>query len=364
MKDDIFFDEAGIQSICGSLQGMADEIGSTTGNLSVARELMDAMPSLVCGFAFGALNPVFSIVAVVRRGLQAGTVIYALVCANRQIRNLEDNIRELINRIQKAADQLMNAEMRLVSHFTSNGATDDPFDLNGQNGGDQGLTKQRIGQSTQNDIDPRYYDSYRDIIEKNTGKRLNDQELQNYLDTMNSRGCGYVASINAIIAAYRDRPADFERDFGIPLYRDGDYNYDQILVDFYSITNQGRGLNSANNTYAVAFKEYFEAKGLPAPSVTVNDSILTTDRYQQMISSGEAKPGQVFLSAGRPLYIRNADGTPSVYFGEDAGHAMTIIGTDGDCFIVSTWGNGESYRINPADYQDSGYLRYVQVDIS
>lgn len=360
MKDNIMFNDAGIQSIERSLQGMANEISATTGNLSVARELMETMPGLICGFAFGALNPVFSLVALVRRGVQTGTVIYALVCANQQIRNLEDNIRELINRIRKAADKLRNAEMRLVSHFSTDGATDDPFDLNGQNGGDQGLTKQRNGQT----IDPKYFDSYRDIIERNTGKRLRDNEIQKYLDDMNHRGCGYVASINAIIAAYRDRPADFERDFGVPLYRDGDYNYDQILVDFYSITNRGEGLSSSPNTYDDAFKKYFETKGLPAPKVTVHDKILTTNEYRRMIDSGEAKQGQIFLSAGHPLYMRNADGTPAYYFGEEAGHAMTIIGTDGDSFLVSTWGDGESFRINPADYQKKGYLRYVLVDIS
>ena len=368
MKDRIRYDEQGIMNICSSIRQMADEIGGTAGGLSAAKTIMDAMPDLVCAFAFGKLNPVFTLAALVRRTLQTGTVVYALVCARRQVSNLEDNLNELVKRIQKASDQFLNVEMKLVSHFTSGGATDNPFDLNGQNGGDQGLTKQRIDQNVRNSIDPQYYPVYRDIIERNTGRTFaDDNELQRYLDQMNSCGCGYVALINAIVAEYKDRPADFERDFGIPLYRDGDFNYDQILVDFYSTVDQpgvsmtvnpnGKSGNADN-----FMKTYFESKNLPVPEVTYSKRMFTADEYRQMIANGEAQTGNTFLLLNGPIMMRNADGTESPYFGLDGGHYVTITGTDGDYFTISTWGDGQSYIVDPSDYNNQGNYYVCQVN--
>lgn len=65
---------------------------------------------------------------------------------------------------------------------------------------------------------------------------MSNGEIKNYLKKPNGEGCGYVAILNTILAVYAGRGDEFERKFGFPMYRNGDLNYDQLLVDFYATT--------------------------------------------------------------------------------------------------------------------------------
>ena len=62
-------------------------------------------------------------------------------------------------------------------------------------------------------------------------------EAFDYFSHLNSVGCGYVALANTIFMEYADRPEEFERIFGYPMYKDGDLNFDRLILDIYATTD-------------------------------------------------------------------------------------------------------------------------------
>lgn len=62
-----------------------------------------------------------------------------------------------------------------------------------------------------------------------------------YFRLITDFGCGYVAATNRIFQAFEDRPKDFERIFGYPMYvirEDGsiDYNFEVFTVAFFNFS--------------------------------------------------------------------------------------------------------------------------------
>ena len=359
MKDRICVSEDGLLAVSGGLSSLSEALSAKQSDLSVVGTLMQEMPNLLCDIFFGNLSPIYGIVSRVRRGISAGTIFAALYAAKTMVNQLTSDIDALASGVRNALNLFLNAEAALCSSFESNGRTSDPFDLNGQNGGDQGSPAATYLEE---------YDEYARLIEQNSGRTFRDvEDLRQYLDELNAHGCGYVALINAIFAHYKGRPLDFERDFGIPMYKNGEYNYNELLVDFYSTVNQPGTSVSVNpdghSGNADDFmRTYFESKGLTPPTVHYELKTLTADQYRQMMASGEYERGEVFISLHDPIYMRYADGTKSPYFGLEDGHALTVIGTDGDYLLVSSWGDGESYVVDPSDYQDSGCFYVCTVD--
>ncbi len=268
------------------------------------------------------------------------------------------------------------------------------YDGNGLYGGNQ-------SNALENEAE---YDGYRMLIKKNTGRRLSDAELRKYLEGMESEGCGYMSVTNRILKQYEGRAEDFERDFGFPMYnrRTGDLNYDMLMVDFYSSTdNWSNGKydryqdydpktdgfiwfydyytdttrNGSNiDNLPERTEKYLSEHGVQSEHHTYGRNELTVDNYEEI-----AKKGEINIHMGQPYYIRNADGTLkkfrvkqkdgsyTIQDHSDAGHSVAVTGVetimiDGvptKVFKVSSW--GEVYYVNPADAH--GRMNFSQFEI-
>jgi len=170
----------------------------------------------------------------------------------------------------------------------------------------------------------------------------NDRAISDYLARFNEIGCGYMAMANTIIVAYGNKPDEFERTFGYPMYRFDEngkvkYNFDSLAVDLYSSSgNIGKG--ATNYERKEILERYFENKGLSAA--------ITNERLSVYKIKEALKTAQVILRQ-KPARLYNMDGTLKV--DNDGGHAMTVTRvTNNGNIIVSSWGG--QYIVKPSEY--------------
>lgn len=219
------------------------------------------------------------------------------------------------------------------------------FDDDGAYGGNQGSPKAQQGKRKK-----ELYDAIRQYYPDMT-----DKEAADYLKKLNSEGCGYVAVINTIFAAYEGREEEFEKTFGFPMYHNGDLNYDRLLVDYYAATDNhnkswwGRdridfsedesatkGWGTTPDSMKYRTELYLKDKNV---NVTItNNKKVTPNNFENL-----SKDGYV-IAAFYDGNLENEDGTTAQYIG---GHAMTITGVAEDGrYIVSSW--GKTYYIDPS----------------
>lgn len=221
------------------------------------------------------------------------------------------------------------------------------FDDDGGYGGDQGSPQNQIGENREAlyDIVRKYYPD------------LSDAQIQDYLRKLNSEGCGYVAIINTIFRQYEGREAEFQEKFGFPMYKNGDLNYNELLVDFYTATDNhnqglfwsdrinenedpsattGRGTTPSDQKYRAQL--YLKEKGIEVQIQT--NKRVNVDNYQKLAESGSVIINYHYGN----LY--DANGKVVQYI--DGGHSMTVTGvTEDGRYIVSSW--GEKYYIDPEE---------------
>ena len=312
------------------------------------------------------------------------------------VNNIRDGWMKLVTGWNSVLTQMMT-ELQAAFHDLSeqlNAQMDDGryaeaarervFDERGMYGGDQGSPyEDRLARM----------DEYNEIFERNLGRRLDAGEMQRYMARLNSEGCGYVAICNSIFCSYQGRPADFERDFGFPMFVDGDLNYNHLLVDLYSATDNitggveirfedynpdvdgsrlqynpltdtsGSGITVRQQDNRAA--AYLEAHGVPCQTRSFDCSnpanYLTAEKYRQLVSTGEVGEGELnILVGGRCVYLYDANGNVANSY--DGGHFMTVTGTQGDMLRVSSW--GEEYYINPAEIDMvDGFYEYSYIRV-
>ncbi len=309
------------------------------------------------------------------RRIQSGDV-----GGNHQIQKGQDtqtvSIRNWVDHIKNIFKDIVEKNKKSYEAYLKEANEARVYDDKGTYGGNQSNAKDHISQ----------YDQYIQMIEKNTGRKLSHEDLEKYLGGMANEGCGYMAIVNQIMKHYEGRADDFQRDFGFPMYdaQRGDLNYDMLMVDLYSSTDnhnkflfwdtrnnredynfgdglfrydyytdtERRGTSQADQIYRMNL--YLEEHGMELNADTYSRNQITVDNYDEF-----AKKGQVVINTGHPLYMRRADGSYKIWSDgsnhADGGHAMTITGVetiniDGvptKVFRVSSW--DQIYYINPAD---------------
>ena len=179
-------------------------------------------------------------------------------------------------------------------------------------------------------------------------------EIEDFLATFNSVGCGYAAAVNTIFVQFANRPDEFERIFGFPMYRvdsagNIQLNFDFLMVDLYhnnSCREAGRGM-----------RPYVLVNYLAERGVTVN---VTNDRFpisdiEEALQNQNAHI-QIVVEQWNPVILRNMDGTVRQN-SPKAGHAVVVTGIKDDGrLIVSSW--GLQLILDPADYELEGTLDF------
>lgn len=171
-------------------------------------------------------------------------------------------------------------------------------------------------------------------------------EAFEYFSRLNSVGCGYVALANTLFLEYEGRPQEFERVFGYPMFKDGDLNYDRLILDIYATTDLA-GFNDEDDGYpggtvdasrAEIMQRFLEDKGVSVS--TEANAEITPENFQEVVENGGHivlgyRNGNMYDENGNQYYI-------------DGGHAIVVTGvTEDGRFIVSSW--GEKYYINSED---------------
>ena len=132
------------------------------------------------------------------------------------------------------------------------------------------------------------------------------------------------------------------------MYKNGDLNYDRLILDIYATTDKAGindradGLPDKTNdvTLANIMEHFLRDKGIDVETEAKVD--VTPENFREISENGGYvilgyRNGNVYDENGNPHYIN--------------GHAMTVTGTTEDGrYIVSSW--GKKYYINPSDIGD------------
>ena len=197
------------------------------------------------------------------------------------------------------------------------------FDPYGSYGGNQGSAKNHYQDKDLQAIVRKYHPNY------------TEAQIRDYLKEMNSVGCGYVALCNTIFLEYIDDPDAFEEKFGFPMYKDGDLNFDALIVDFYTWCDRP-GAGTLIDSRKVLWEGYCTEHGI---NVIVDNEITITPRNYDEI----AEKGQVIIAIS-PVILEDENG--KIVCNSIGGHAMTVTGvTEDGRYIVSSW--GKTYYVDP-----------------
>ena len=247
------------------------------------------------------------------------------------------------------------------------------YNSNQQYGGDQGapLEDYKNGNT-----------EYAKILRKFFPK-ITNEEITDYLTGLQQNGCGYVAAANYIFEGYIDRPKQYLKDFGFPMFYMGDdgkilssINY--LTLDVYCYANKekipsdnnrlektidkikhhgelgyayrgssnyGSGLYASEEITIVESDRYANANinGKMIKEHTVESGHDKFQDYTSQIEESLNKGNVVELNAldYTLYYTLNDEKYPGVEPIATIGgsHAMTITDVnDSGEFIVSTWG--------------------------
>lgn len=210
------------------------------------------------------------------------------------------------------------------------------FDDEGAYGGNQGSAMKVYKDKDIQKIVREYHPEY------------SDKEIKQFLEKMNSEGCGYVAMCNTIFAEFVGREEEFERIFGYPMYKNGDLNYDTMIVDFYCAKDNENRLGTNWDERERMWESFMAEHGIGVDVVCGID--LTIDTYDKISEQG------AIVVAISPVILEDKNGT--VVFESGRGHAMTITGVTSDGrYVVSSW--GKKYYIDPNT--DFDRLQFQQV---
>ena len=329
----IYIESVKVHPSVDQLGGIAQELGQLAGDIDIVR---------------GNLRSQMAGKAAIASSLQK---------VAEQIRREERRDRSLGNGLEQILNLYNNTEAGIRNNLLSHGNVSASqnhretgayhvdsivFDDDGSYGGNQGNMDQVYK------WDPiKCWDLLRDLREY--FPNMSVFEAFRYFSRLNSVGCGYVALANTLFMEYASRPQDFERTFGYPMFKDGDLNYDRLILDIYATTDKA-GFNdrddglpngTVDDSRAHIVEHFLRDKGVDVETEANAD--VTPENFREISENGGYvilgyRHGNMYDENGNRYYI-------------DGGHAITVTGiTEDGRYIVSSW--GEKYYINPSDIGD------------
>lgn len=355
----------------------------------------------------------------------------ALFDISNKVSSTGIKLNEILELYLNTEKQLMQKSSVLTEEMAASGVANydgnsGTYDGWGGYGGDQGhMENEKSGVKF---LFWRFFED-RDLInfvkQYDSYSNCSDEDIINLYKEINSVGCGFVAVINNIIIEYEGRDEEFEERFGFPLHdSNGDYNFDRLLIDFYITTDDRFYLDEVDGANALFIEtarpyldnpvEFERQYGVPLYKDSTNQTFseeaqqavldahtgetiatcesggLTASMMNNRIAgylhekgidytASKYYPSEPFSSDAVQSYIDNGQNvnllTENVHLYTDdnlsdpnpyyvsSGHWMTITGTTPDgYYIVSSW--GKKYYINPSEISNQDALhQYVVTDI-
>lgn len=310
---------------------------------------------------------------------------------------IDNRVESMGNTLNSACSLYSNTENRIIGNSEivykqeNEGSDKNSYKIdsgvfdenNGRYGGDQNVLKNTPKDKSSeawNDLVKRIHDTY---------PGMTDEQIDVLLKRLNNEGCGYVVMANSIFAVYEGREAEFEKDFGMKMYKNGKLNHDELLVDIYCKTDNHRknwigkdtvaknedwklgegwgktklGYNPLTDKTGAATKFdqrkyrlglYLKEKGAKM-NVTAKDNVNIVPEIESFREISEES--HVVVNAFN-VNLEDEDGSLATEK-KLSGHAMSVTGvTEDGRYIVSSW--GEKYYIDPKkiDPQKGGSLEF------
>ncbi len=285
------------------------------------------------------------------------------------------------------------------------------FDSKGGYGGDQGDMEHN--QSGFKFLWWRFFENGElfDAVRKYPGyENYTDDQIAELFKEINSEGCGYVAMANSIFMQFESDPAAFERTFGFPMYdKDGEFNFNRLILDFYCTTDDMFYLDEDSGTHALVVEvlnsyedhpqDFIDKYGMApfadedhynpdAMQAVANDyqnrhvvnyetSGTTTSSLDNRLEHYLSQKGLSYtseidrngmtaselrntLDSGKCVNIASGgfnlyDSEGNVVASDVGDHWMTVTGVTADGnYVVSSW--GDKYYIHPNELSYQDYL--------
>lgn len=208
------------------------------------------------------------------------------------------------------------------------------------------------------------------------------------MDGDGAGACSYASMANSIFSKYRGKETEFMRDFGYPMYENINgqvaLNSRTLVTDLYIFSNLDRNIpgktslfKTGNNGKIEVNPEFSKGKFRYDNQVYMSNSLeindddmnlffrkngLSVTQKSRMISLNSIKSELlkgnqvelgIYQNVNAPIILHNLDGgrdTITTSWGEGDGHALQVVGIQGDNIIVSSWGSKYSININDLKY--------------
>lgn len=282
--------------------------------------------------------------SLILSGSSGNTIKQSLKLNSEELENIIKSVQSTNKALSEICTSYEKAEKNIFNQKTKQ--TNPAFDVEGSYGGNQNNPVKKSDELA--DIIRKYYPDF------------TDEEVEDFLEKLKSEGCGYIAMVNTIFSQFVGREDEFEKTFGFSMYdENGDLNYDALVTDFYSATDNHnkknflmfswdevnesedqsatKGFGTTRESREYRWEKYLNDHGI---DVDVKNVEVTTDNYDKLASKGDLVVG---LS---PCILYDSSGKEVVNI--NGGHAMTVTGkTDDGMYKVSSW--GKEYYIKPDD---------------
>lgn len=215
-----------------------------------------------------------------------------------------------------------------------------------------------------------------------------------YMDGNGAGACSYASRANAIFSKYRGKEADFMRDFGYPMYEkiNGQValNSRTLVTDLYISSNLNRNIPDKISLFKTGIDGKIEVNPklsdgkfrkknqvYMSTSLGINDDdmnlffkrnglgishsskrVSLNSIKSELIKDNQVQLG-IYQNEKAPITLHNLDGgknTITSSWNEGGGHALQVVGIQGDDIIVSSWGH--KYSIKTSDLKSKNYVVY------
>lgn len=165
-----------------------------------------------------------------------------------------------------------------------------------------------------------------------------DKQCRDEIKRLGPEGCGYAAVANAILYAYEGRAEEFENVYGISMYKNGDLNYDELVMYIYMTYDDDTVEGITPGAQGDILDDMMRMGGH-----TMEPEYFYETTPENI--PGDLDKGLLTFATQGSFDIEPVGGGKTLHY--DEAHVMTVTGVAPDGrLIVSTWGG--KYYIDPS----------------